>query len=85
MALRAKDSATAMQHFEKSLAADPDFLEPYINLGMLYRQAGRLQDSRAAFEAFLARAPRQAKYRTSVPEVQKKLAEVIRSQQLARK
>jgi choline-sulfatase len=85
MALRAKDSATAIQHFEKSLAADPDFLEPYINLGMLYRQAGRLQDSRAAFEAFLARAPRQAKYRTSVPEVQKKLAEVIRSQQLARK
>jgi tetratricopeptide (TPR) repeat protein len=85
MALQKRDTATARRHFERALKADPEFLEPYINLGRLYRQIGDFDKSRASYEAFVSRAAGQKRYTASLPQVRKQLADVIRSQELARK
>ncbi len=63
------------EHLEKAIEADPELIEPYLNLGILAQKAG---DSPAAiryFRGFLKRA-RPEKYRDVIPKVKAALAEL---------
>ncbi|PYV36429.1 MAG: hypothetical protein DMG06_30740 [Acidobacteria bacterium] len=80
IALKKGDAAAAQQHFERALQLDPNLMEAYINLGMLYKQASDYTRARANFETFLARASPK-KDRDSIPRIKKELAEVIQRQQ----
>jgi len=53
LALRKKDAPTARLRFEQAIKADPDFLEPYVNLGQLCSQIGDVACARRSFEAYL--------------------------------
>ena len=83
IALNKKDPRTARQHFDRALQLDPDLMEAYINLGMLYKDEGDYDRARSCFETFLVRAT-SSEYKDSIPKVSKELATVIRQQQLAK-
>jgi Tfp pilus assembly protein PilF len=70
--MRKGDLAAAISRFERALQQDPELMEAYINLGMLYKKRGDILQARRNFEAFLARAP-ERKYRDSIQRVQQEL------------
>jgi hypothetical protein len=55
------------------LKADPDFLEPYINLGMMCKQSGDFKAARDYFQTFLAKATAE-KYRSTAARIRRELA-----------
>jgi Tfp pilus assembly protein PilF len=73
IAIRRKELTTAKVHFEKALEADPKFLEPYVNLGMLCKQSGDFKNARHYFEIYLTKATSD-KYRESAARIRKELA-----------
>jgi tetratricopeptide (TPR) repeat protein len=48
--------------YERVVAEDPSFFVARYNLGRLYEQAGRLDEAREQFAAFLSSAPRAPRY-----------------------
>jgi tetratricopeptide (TPR) repeat protein len=44
------DRHSAEKYFQRAIASDPGYGEPYTNLGMLYQEADRLQDALKFFE-----------------------------------
>jgi protein O-GlcNAc transferase len=72
IALGAKETDKARTRFEQALKADPEFLEPHINLARLCRDVGDYNCAREHFEAFLSKAPVR-RYRDSVPRIKGEL------------
>jgi tetratricopeptide (TPR) repeat protein len=70
--MRKGDLSGAIGRFERAIKLNPELMEAYLNLGMLYKRKGDLAQARANFEAFLARAP-ERKYRDSIQRVQQEL------------
>lgn len=62
----------ARQSFEKAIAADPELVEPYMNLGLLAQLAGNRSEAIRHFEAFLTRA-QDPQYAEIVPRVEEAL------------
>jgi arylsulfatase A-like enzyme/Flp pilus assembly protein TadD len=60
VAARRGRAAEARGHFEKALALDPSFAEPYLNLGLLYEQAGQGKEAVRCYREFLSRADRRS-------------------------
>lgn len=58
---RRKDLRNAERHFKHLLEVDPEFIEGYENLGLLYANAARLDEAKALAETALAKSPRSAK------------------------
>lgn len=73
IALRRKELAAARQHFEQALQADADFLEPYVNLGMLCKQTRDFNCARTYFETYLTKATSE-RYRDAAARIRKELA-----------
>ena len=75
LAIQRQDGTAARAHFEKAVELDPDLVEAYLNLGLLYQMAGENARARSSFEKFLAKAsPRQ--YGAEIPKVRAALAEL---------
>jgi len=79
IALKKRDTALAREHCEKALQLDPDLIDAYLNLGVLYKETGDLERARSSFETFLSKAS-QMDYRRSIRTVQKELAAVLKMQ-----
>jgi tetratricopeptide (TPR) repeat protein len=79
IALKKRDTALAREHFEKAIHLDPDLIDAYMNLGVLYKETGDLERARRSFETFLSKAS-QTDYRRSIRTVQKELAAVLKMQ-----
>ena len=79
IALKRRDTALAREHLEKAAHLDPDLLDAYINLGMLHKENGDLEQAKNCFENFLSKAPRP-EYQASIQKVQKELAAVLKMQ-----
>src|SRR5262249_47359988 len=79
MALKRHETGLARQHLEKALQLDPDLIEAYINLGMLYKETGNFERARNSFETFLSKASK-TEYSNSIRTVQKELAAVLKTQ-----
>ena len=62
-ALKEKRGEAAVQHLQAAVAALPDSPEAHRVLGVVYRAMGRLPESLAAFDATIARAPRDERAR----------------------
>ncbi len=74
IAMQRGRDAEARQHFAEALHSDPDFLEAYLNLGMLHKRLGETAQAREAFETFLSKASGKQEYEESVLKVRKELA-----------
>lgn len=61
-ALRAGRSDEAEKGFKALAQVHPDLGGPHANLGLIYRQAGKLPESVAALEKAVAASPRQAQF-----------------------
>jgi tetratricopeptide (TPR) repeat protein len=48
-ALESEDAETALRAYEQAIAADPTFLDAYINLGSLLHEAGRLAQAECVY------------------------------------
>lgn len=60
-ALSSKRTAqTAEMWFKKALAADPEFILPYLNLGTYYQEQGNLAQAKEQFQHVLTRKPDNA-------------------------
>jgi tetratricopeptide (TPR) repeat protein len=79
IALKKREIPKAREHFEKALELDPDLIDAYINLGMLYKETGDLERARGSFETFLSKASKMD-YRGSIRTVQRELAAVLKMQ-----
>jgi arylsulfatase A-like enzyme/Tfp pilus assembly protein PilF len=73
VSIQKQDVATARGYFEKAVHLDPDLLEAQLNLGRAYKILGDIPRARAAFEAFLAKAP-PAQYGPIIAELRQELA-----------
>ncbi|PYU95353.1 MAG: hypothetical protein DMG08_05205 [Acidobacteria bacterium] len=62
---------------------DPDLLEAYLNLGLIYKEAGDYARSRANLEKYLGRASAAGNMET-IEKVKKELAAVIQLQESKR-
>ena len=60
-------------HFQMAIDSDPEFLETYVNLGMLLKRTGEYDKARSVLEEFLEKAATQEKYRESVERVKAEL------------
>ncbi len=80
IALKKKDTREARRHFERALQLDPDLLEAYLNLGVIYKEAGDYARARANLEKYLARASASGNAET-IEKVKRELAEVIQLQE----
>ena len=79
IALKRRDVSLAREHFEKALQLDPDLIDAYINLGMLFKETGDFEQARSSFETFLSKASK-LDYRSSIRNVHTELAAVSRMQ-----
>ncbi len=79
IALKKRETPLAREHFEKALQLDPDLIDAYINLGMLYKETGDLERARHSFETFLSKAAKMD-YRGSIRNVQRELDAVLKMQ-----
>ncbi|MGW8181860.1 MAG: tetratricopeptide repeat protein, partial [bacterium] len=73
LALKRGDTEQAGVHLRKALESDPDFLEAYVNVGMMYKGLGDFLRAKKAFRTFLAKASNSDK-----PEVKNSIAQVER-------
>jgi len=73
LSIQKNNGDAARGYFEKAVQLDPDMVEPYLNLGLLYKMAGDRDRARASFQQFLAKAP-PAQYRSVIPKVREELA-----------
>jgi choline-sulfatase len=79
IALKKRETPLAREHFEKAVQLEPDLIDAYMNLGVLYKETGDLERARSSFETFLSKAS-QMDYRRSIRTVQKELAAVLKMQ-----
>ncbi len=75
LAIQRQDGTAARTHFEKAVELDPDLVEAYLNLGLLYQMAGDSARARSSFEQFLSKAPPR-QYKDQIPKVRAALAEL---------
>lgn len=75
LAIQRQDGVAARVYFEKAVELDPDLVEAYLNLGLLYKMVGEKARARASFERFLAKAPPR-QYKAEIPKVRAALAEL---------
>jgi Tfp pilus assembly protein PilF len=75
LAIQRQDGTAARAYFEKAVELDPDLVDAYLNLGLLYKMAGDNPRARASFEQFLAKAPPR-QYKAEIPKVRAALAEL---------
>ena len=65
-------SGEAMEHFERCLRLAPDFDRPYLNMTVLYLNAGQTQKAHDLLAGFLARQPNNPDIREALAEVDAK-------------
>jgi Tfp pilus assembly protein PilF len=73
--IQRNNGTAARGYFQKAVELDPDLVEAYLNLGLLYKMVGENARARASFEQFLAKAPSR-QYKEQIPKVRAALAEL---------
>lgn len=73
VAIQKQDANAAQGYFERAVQLDPDLVEAYMNLGLIYEMAGDRPRARSSFETFLAKAS-PAQYGRIIPRVRQELA-----------
>jgi arylsulfatase A-like enzyme/tetratricopeptide (TPR) repeat protein len=73
VSIQKHDPNAARGYFEKAAELDPELVEVYMNLGLLYEMAGDRPRARSSFETFLAKAS-SAQYGSIIPRVRQELA-----------
>jgi Tfp pilus assembly protein PilF len=73
--IQRNNGTAARGYFQKAVELDPDLVEAYLNLGLLYKMVGDEAHARASFEQFLAKAPPR-QYKEQIPKVRAALAEL---------
>jgi Flp pilus assembly protein TadD len=66
------DSDQAMQRFEMCRRLAPDYDRPYLNMAVLYVNAGHPEKAHDLLSEFLARQPDNAEIRQALQEVDSK-------------
>jgi arylsulfatase A-like enzyme/cytochrome c-type biogenesis protein CcmH/NrfG len=75
VAVQRGDAETARRNFEKALAANPDDLEPVLNLGVLYKETGNKEQALHYLQMFLSKAPPD-QYGEQIPLVREAIQEL---------
>ena len=70
--LKSHDLANAQGNFERAVELDPDYAEAMFNLGLVCMQTKNIPCARAAYKAFLVKAP--TAYKSYIPQVKAQLA-----------
>jgi arylsulfatase A-like enzyme/Flp pilus assembly protein TadD len=73
--IQRNNGTAARGYFEKAVELDPDLVEAYLNLGLIYKMAGDRVRARECFQAFLAKAS-PAQYGKVIPQVRQELKEM---------
>lgn len=73
VAIQKQDPNAARGYFERASQLDPELVEVYMNLGLIYEMAGDRTRARSNFETFLTKAS-PAQYGNIIPRVRKELA-----------
>ncbi len=73
VSVQKQDVNAARGYFERAVQIDPDLVEAYMNLGLIYEMAGDRARARSSFETFLAKAS-PAQYGQIIPRVRQELA-----------
>jgi Flp pilus assembly protein TadD len=66
------DSAGAMESFEKCRSLAPDYDRPYLNMAVLYMNAGKVEKAHDLLAEFLTRQPENGDIRQALREVDSK-------------
>jgi Tfp pilus assembly protein PilF len=66
------DSAAAMESFEKCRSIAPDYDRPYLNMAVLYMNAGKVEKAHDLLSEFLTREPDNGDIRQALREVDSK-------------
>ncbi len=72
ISIQKQDGNAARGYFERAVQLDPDLVEAYMNLGVLYEMAGDRARARSNFESFLAKAS-PSQYGHIIPRVRQEL------------
>ncbi len=73
IAIRRNDLTDARKNFDRAVQIDPGYVEAQMNLGILCTRTQDIPCARAAFQAFLAKAPQRI-YGNVIPQVKDALA-----------
>jgi protein O-GlcNAc transferase len=77
IAMDARDTELALEHFSKSTRADPSFPAPLVDSGTIHFLGGRLQQAAECFRSAISAAP-------NTPEAHNNLGSVLKEQGLLR-
>jgi len=75
VAVQRSDADGARRNFEKALEADPDEMEPLLNLGVLFQKTGNRKQALRYLQMFLEKAPPD-QYKDQLPAVRQAIREL---------
>jgi Flp pilus assembly protein TadD len=73
VSVQKREFSAARGYFERASQLDPDLVEAYMNLGLIYEMEGDRAKARASLETFVSKAS-PAQYGSVLPRVREKIA-----------